>query len=85
MCNDRDPLWFNGKKRLLMKEKYKYTQHTNIFVKLANLLIGSIVWNFSRTPLNPQKKNTIVEWLVSCKIRKNFKKLHVFTENILRQ
>ena len=34
VCNDRDPLWFNGKKRLLMKEKttaYKYFRQTGKF------------------------------------------------------
>ena len=41
VCNDRDPIWFNGKIRILKKK-----QHTSIFVKndkMVTMLIGNIV------------------------------------------
>ena len=41
VCNDRDPLWFNDKIRLLIKNKKRH--HTNIFVKMVMMLIGNII------------------------------------------
>ena len=42
VCNDRDLPWFNDKISLLFKEK-------TIFVIRVTMLIGYIVWKFSKT------------------------------------
>ena len=72
-----------------LHKRKKKREHTNIFVKMVTILIDNIIWKFSRTvqitPSNPEKNHTKTEWLVSCKIRKNFKFSLVISENILEE
>ena len=82
MCNDRDPPWFNDKIRLATA--YKYIRQNGSDAYWQHRL--KVLQDRLNNSIESSKKNTIIEWLVSWKIRKKtLKLLLVFTENNFKQ